>query len=611
MMALFCCYGHYVVVVSKLPLNSSTLVYGSADASRTIMLNSDLEKLMKQVAQKLNLKGHNVREGTSSELRYLFGPVDIEGHKGLDGRFYVVDTARLFPPTTPVRGVRSCHLYKLMRAEAVRANPKALSSDAFSFFGKPDSEEHNAEVVDATERIVQLIGTLCSTEILLSASSIKDLLHSRGINLRFLGTLYLKAVSAGVSESALRKIVNELCARGAKSLLFRLMRDAVHLHSKKTIDFECRVIAALHFSRLSGVQGDSGDFWENSLTSVIRERFIFLDTDQFGRPSVADLATAASRASGLQLRAAIFDGGQSAVAELVATSARYSGVSFTDAISPEMRAGTESFRSFRPGDLELQLTAKRISVVPFVDTMRAAGKFEEAEAFYLEELRNRERALGKESSQVALTKVHLGELYAEQQQRVSDAERLFLEAEAILSNATADSHIHVADVQEKRCDLLLKYDRFEEAEPVLLSIMRSKEGLASCPLLEKLARVATRQRKFESAFSYYQQSLDIKRTCNSDVESIARTKNGQAQLLFAQQRYSDAISIGSDVVSSFRASKKGKTSSELGIALDNLAQLYSALGDHEAASPLFEYAFSISVGNAFAVRPNLTTGNRY
>jgi hypothetical protein len=40
---------------------------------------------------------------------------DIEVHKGRDGRFYVVDTARIFPPLTPDRSHRACHLINLMR----------------------------------------------------------------------------------------------------------------------------------------------------------------------------------------------------------------------------------------------------------------------------------------------------------------------------------------------------------------------------------------------------------------------------------------------------------------------------------------------------------------
>lgn len=58
----------------------------------------------------------------------------------MDGRFYIVDTARVFPPTTPIKGIRGCYLYKLLRKELVHSNPKALSSDAFSFFGKAGGE---------------------------------------------------------------------------------------------------------------------------------------------------------------------------------------------------------------------------------------------------------------------------------------------------------------------------------------------------------------------------------------------------------------------------------------------------------------------------------------
>jgi hypothetical protein len=103
-MAMMSCYGHYVVVVSKLPLSATSLVYGSADAARTIKQNHEMEKLMKQVAQKLNIRGHEVIEGSTGKLKTIHGPVDIEGHKGLDGRYYVVDTARVFPPSTPIKG---------------------------------------------------------------------------------------------------------------------------------------------------------------------------------------------------------------------------------------------------------------------------------------------------------------------------------------------------------------------------------------------------------------------------------------------------------------------------------------------------------------------------
>jgi hypothetical protein len=55
---------------------------------------------MKRLGQKLGLKKHVV--GSQS----LYSPGDIEGHAGLDGRMYLIDLARLFPPEFP--GQETC-----------------------------------------------------------------------------------------------------------------------------------------------------------------------------------------------------------------------------------------------------------------------------------------------------------------------------------------------------------------------------------------------------------------------------------------------------------------------------------------------------------------------
>jgi len=85
------CFGHKIVVLSKLPINKDTLVYGSHNAAYTIQnKNAQMEKMMRTAAERLNLKAHKVRESRSGELKTLHMPVDIEGHLGMDGRFYVV-----------------------------------------------------------------------------------------------------------------------------------------------------------------------------------------------------------------------------------------------------------------------------------------------------------------------------------------------------------------------------------------------------------------------------------------------------------------------------------------------------------------------------------------
>jgi hypothetical protein len=48
--------------------------------------------------------------------KFLYACTDIEGHSGLDGRHYVLDFARVFPPTFSIN-VTHTFLYQLMRPE--------------------------------------------------------------------------------------------------------------------------------------------------------------------------------------------------------------------------------------------------------------------------------------------------------------------------------------------------------------------------------------------------------------------------------------------------------------------------------------------------------------
>ena len=66
----------------------------------------------------------------------LAGPADIEGHLGKDGRYYVLDFARLMPPEAPPSrplGYESRSVFfRFLRPELVIRHPSRLSSDAFT-----------------------------------------------------------------------------------------------------------------------------------------------------------------------------------------------------------------------------------------------------------------------------------------------------------------------------------------------------------------------------------------------------------------------------------------------------------------------------------------------
>jgi hypothetical protein len=63
-----------------------------------------MNKIMQKAAKLLNLKEHYVEERSSGNKKLIYAAVDLEGHFGLDGRYYLIDTARLFPPMKRISG---------------------------------------------------------------------------------------------------------------------------------------------------------------------------------------------------------------------------------------------------------------------------------------------------------------------------------------------------------------------------------------------------------------------------------------------------------------------------------------------------------------------------
>ncbi|ELR11467.1 uncharacterized protein ACA1_122080 [Acanthamoeba castellanii str. Neff] len=101
LMALIDYLGFRLIAITILPINNTTIQYGSCDAGQTVYADDPrLNEMMEQAGRKMKLQGHYV--GVPGGMRRkLYAPVDIEGHKGLDGRYYVVDFARTFPPERP------------------------------------------------------------------------------------------------------------------------------------------------------------------------------------------------------------------------------------------------------------------------------------------------------------------------------------------------------------------------------------------------------------------------------------------------------------------------------------------------------------------------------
>ena len=95
--------GYRLYAICKLPIaGASTLVLGSGDAGQSVHNSSPaLNEKMLAVSTMLNLRPHRVRDPKTGNDVILPSCFDIEGHLGKDGRYYLVDFHRTFPPEPP------------------------------------------------------------------------------------------------------------------------------------------------------------------------------------------------------------------------------------------------------------------------------------------------------------------------------------------------------------------------------------------------------------------------------------------------------------------------------------------------------------------------------
>ncbi|KAF2070369.1 hypothetical protein CYY_008312 [Polysphondylium violaceum] len=163
--------GYRILAISSLPISKQTIVYGSCDGGQTVhdsdtLINNEMERM----AKLLNLRGHVV----GLNKKTIFGPGDIEVHKGFDGRYYMVDFARIFPPEYPCtlkkyKQIGREIFYSMCRPELVLRSKVPLSSDGFSGWQTGDNiTELNDDIIKVSELlhkeiIPQCISTLESS----------------------------------------------------------------------------------------------------------------------------------------------------------------------------------------------------------------------------------------------------------------------------------------------------------------------------------------------------------------------------------------------------------------------------------------------------------------
>lgn len=200
--AIMCVIDHVglrLVAMPLLPLKK--LLYGSDDSMLTVKNNADIDKIMEKIADEVHLKKHHIGNNKEGPL-HTAG--DVEGHIGEDGNYYIIDTARFFPPESPsvcrhLQKRGNVTLYRMLRPELLQILKKVkdfprLNADVWT--GWADSSDQIAQEESSRATSFMLVEAMKSmaTELYekkLILFSISEL-HRHGINVRHMGLLRSK-----------------------------------------------------------------------------------------------------------------------------------------------------------------------------------------------------------------------------------------------------------------------------------------------------------------------------------------------------------------------------------------------------------------------------------
>jgi tetratricopeptide (TPR) repeat protein len=226
------------------------------------------------------------------------------------------------------------------------------------------------------------------------------------------------------------------------------------------------------------------------------------------------------------------------------------------------------------------------------------AQYAEAEQLLGQTLSIREKTLGSDDPDVALSLNNLASLYVDQG-KYAEAEPLFEQALSIYEKTLGSDNTNVA---RSLSNLAIVYDnqgRYTEAEPLLeraLNIYEKMLGrdhtdVARC--LNNLASIYWSQGKYAEAEPLFERSLSIReKAFEPDHPDIAMSLNNLASLYGQRGRYEEAESLHVRAIS-IRERVLGPDHPYVALSLNNLASLYLDQGKYEEAGPLYARALSI------------------
>lgn len=274
-------WGYKLSAMPFLRLARQSLIYGSDDGGGTVHADVPAFNLiMKKVATQLHLATHIVN-GTRIDAAG-----DIEGHLGENGRVYLLDLARTFPPEHPLackhlerppQSVFFCFLRPEFLQLLKEKGYAALSPDSLTGWGvsDPDQRAHSRNLFSATKFLFdEVIPAFATARDRLNvhdkgaiALRCQAEFHSAGINVRHAGLVrtYFRC------PRARKALLMEMVARVLKNILRRWFRLTAQCHPNS--EYKMREVLLLFLNLVSNPGPKSTEFWTEHVTTELLQKF--------------------------------------------------------------------------------------------------------------------------------------------------------------------------------------------------------------------------------------------------------------------------------------------------------------------------------------------------
>jgi CHAT domain-containing protein/Tfp pilus assembly protein PilF len=227
-----------------------------------------------------------------------------------------------------------------------------------------------------------------------------------------------------------------------------------------------------------------------------------------------------------------------------------------------------------------------------------AAKYSEAEEFFKRSLEIREKKLGPDHLDVALSLNSLALVY-KATGRYAEAEPLYNRSLEIRESKLGKDHPAVAVSLNNLAELYRETGRYAEAVPLYkrsLEIRESKLGpdhLEVAVSLNNLALVFKTTGRYAEAEPLYNRSLEIRESkLGKDHPAVAVSLNNLAELYRQTGRYEEAEPLYKRSLE-IRETKLGKDHLAVAVVLNNLAILYETKGLFAEAEPLYKRSLEI------------------